>query len=84
MPELSPKELLTLGIAAYAAIVSTFVFGWDAYKWLHQGAKISFYAQTGMKLMGGGAIDPKTYISLTAVNLGDRATTITNMGFLYY
>jgi hypothetical protein len=29
-------------------------------------------------------VDPKTYVSVTAVNLGDRATTITNLGFLYY
>jgi hypothetical protein len=76
--------MLTLGIAAYAAIVSTFVLGWDAYKWLNQGPKIKGYAQTGMKVMGGIQPDPKTYVSITAVNHGDRATTVTNMGFLYY
>ncbi|WGG53036.1 hypothetical protein [Rugamonas sp. DEMB1] len=32
----------------------------------------------------GGQLDPNTYISVTAVNLGDRATTITNLGFLYF
>jgi hypothetical protein len=37
-----------------------------------------------MKIVGAGEIDPKTYVSVTAVNYGDRATTITNMGFLYY
>jgi len=37
-----------------------------------------------MKMVGGGQIDPKTYVSVTATNLGDRATTITNLGFLYY
>jgi hypothetical protein len=81
---LTLNETLTLGIAAYAAVVSTFVFGWDAYKWLNQGPKVRIFAQTGMKIVGGGQIDPKTYVSVTAVNYGDRATTITNMGFLYY
>lgn len=84
MFELTPKETLTLLIAAYAAVVATFVLGWDAYKWLNQGPKVRITAQTGMKLMGGGHIDLKTYVSVTAVNYGDRATTITNMGFLYY
>ncbi|TAK49438.1 MAG: hypothetical protein EPO27_05315 [Betaproteobacteria bacterium] len=84
MLNMTPNEMLTLGIAAYAAIISTFVFGWDAYKWLNQGPKVKGYAQTGMKVMGGAQPDPKTYVSITAVNHGDRATTITNLGFLYY
>lgn len=84
MGDLTSKDVLTLAIAAYAAIVSTFVFGWDAYKWLNQGAKIKGYAQTGMSIVGGPVEDPKTYVTITAVNHGDRATTITNMGFLYY
>lgn len=81
---LTLNEALTLAIAAYAAVVSTFVLGWDAYKWLNEGPKVRITAQTGMKIVGGGQIDPKTYISATAVNYGDRATTITNLGFLYY
>src|ERR1035437_8832981 len=81
---LTTSETLTLGIAAYAAVVSTFVLGWDAYKWLNQGPKVRISAQTGMKIVGGAHVDPNTYISVTAVNYGDRATTITNMGFLYY
>jgi hypothetical protein len=81
---LTTSETLTLGIAAYATVVSTFVLGWDAYKWLHQGPKVRITAQTGMKIVGGAHVDPNTYVSVTAVNYGDRATTITNMGFLYY
>lgn len=77
-------ELFTLGIAAYAAVISTFVLGWDAYKWLSSGPKIRLTGGTGYKIVGAGYLDPKTYVSFTAVNLGDRATTITNLGFLYY
>ncbi len=84
MWDMTPKDLITLGIATYAAVVATFVFGWDAYKWLNQGPKVKGYAQSGMKMMGGALPDPNTYVSITAVNHGDRATTITNMGFLYY
>jgi len=58
----STNELWTLGIAAYAAVVSTFVLGWDAYKWLAAGAKVD----------------------LTAYNVGDRPTTITNLGGMYF
>lgn len=84
MLALSLNQILTLAIAAYAAAVSTFVLGWDAYKWLNQGPKLKVEVQTGMKIIGGGQIDPKTYVSAIVVNYGDRATTLTNMGFLYY
>jgi hypothetical protein len=81
---MTTNELWTLGIAGYAAVISTFVLGWDAYKWLDSGPKVRLTASTDMKMVGGVQIDPKTYVSVTAVNLGDRATTITNLGFVYY
>jgi hypothetical protein len=81
---MTTNELWTLGIAAYAAVISTFVLGWDAYKWLDSGPKVKLTASSGMKLVGNGQVDPKTYVSATAVNLGDRATTITNLCFIYY
>lgn len=81
---LNANELWTLGIAAYAAVVSTFVFGWDAYKWLASGAKIDLSVSTGMSLIGGAVVDPKTYITVTALNIGDRPTTITNLGGMYF
>jgi len=80
----TPSELLTLGIAAYAAVISTFILGWDAYKWLASGARIDLSASPGMKTLGGAVEDPKTYISVTAYNVGDRPTTITNLGGMYY
>jgi hypothetical protein len=81
---MTTNEIWTLGIAGYAAIVSTFVLGWDAYKWFHAGPQVQLTASTGMKIVGNGMLDPNTYVSATAVNLGDRATTITNLGFTYY
>jgi hypothetical protein len=78
------NELLTLGIAAYAAVVSTFVLGWDAYKWLASGSKIDLSASMGMEIYGGLKPDPNTYISIVAMNVGDRPTTITNLGGMYF
>lgn len=45
---MTTNELLTLSIAAYAAIVSTFVLGWDVYKWLDAGPKVRMTASGGM------------------------------------
>lgn len=80
----NPNDIVTLGIAAYAAIVSTFVLGWDAYKWFASGARIDLSASMGMKVYGGGVPDPNTYVSVTALNVGDRPTTITNLGGMYF
>lgn len=74
----------TTTIAIYAAIISTFVLGWDAYKWLASGARINLSCSTGMKIYGGGIDDPNTYILITSTNIGDRPTTITNLGAMYY
>lgn len=82
--DFNANELLTLGIAVYAAVVSTLVLGWDAYKWLASGPKVDLTVTTGMKLFGGVIPDPKNYISVTAYNIGDRPTTITNLGGMYF
>lgn len=80
----SPNELWTLGIAAYAALVSTFLLGWDAYKWLRSGPRIELSVSTGMKMIGGGVEDLRSYVTVTALNVGDRPTTITNLGGMYF
>jgi len=82
MVSLTTNEYLTLCIAAYAAIVSTFVLGWDFYKWLDAGPKVEVETSTGMFIVGG--LDERTYVTVKAVNKGDRPTTITNLGGLYY
>lgn len=80
----NPNDLWTLGIAAYAAVISTFVLGWDAYKWLAAGAKIDLSASPNMQMIGGAVPDPKTYMVVTAYNVGDQPTTITNLGGMYF
>lgn len=80
----STNDFWTIGIAAYAAIVSTFVLGWDAYKWLASGAKIDIRASLNMKIIGGVSPDDNTYVSITSYNVGDRPTTITNLGGMHF
>jgi hypothetical protein len=80
----NPNEFLTLAIAAYGAVISTFVLGWDAYKWLAAGPKVEVRVSTGMKVVGGALPDENTYISVTAFNVGDQPTTITNLGGMHF
>ena len=51
---------------------------------LASGAKIYLSASSGMQIFGGLAPDPDTYISVTALNVGDRPTTIANLGGMYF
>lgn len=78
------KDTITLLIAAYAAVISTFVLGWDAYKYLASGAKINVSASMNMMIFGGYEKDENKYITVFAQNVGDRPTTITNLGGMYY
>ena len=80
----NPNELVTLILAAYGAVVSTFVLGWDVCKWLYTGPKIDLTVGANRKLIGGGIQDHQTYIVVTAVNVGDQPTTITNLGGMYF
>ena len=81
---MTTSDLWTIGIAAYAAVVSTFVLGWDAYKWLASGARVDMSASLNMEMIGGIEPDPKKYVLVTAYNVGDRPTTITNLGGMYF
>jgi len=78
------SDIWIIGIAAYAAVVSTFVLGWDAYKWLASGAKIDMSVSLDMQVIGSYEPEDKTYVALTAYNVGDRPTTITNLGGMYF
>ena len=80
----NPSDTLTLFIAAYAAVISAFVLGWDAYKYFASGAKINLNVTMNMRIFGGFKDDENTYVSVTAQNVGDRPTTIVNLGGMYY
>lgn len=68
-------------IAGYAAIVATAVLLWDIYKWKSSGAKI--YLSVLIELHRFPTKEDR-FIRVTATNTGDRPTTISVFGFLYY
>jgi len=76
----------TLVIAAWGAILSTVVFLWDIYKWRTAGPRLRFSVTANMKRVDMDRPGDKgeTIIAVKATNYGDRPTTITNIGYLYY
>lgn len=71
-------------VAWWGAILASVVFLWDVYKWWTAGPKIRFSVQTGMESINMPEYDGRTLILANVTNYGDRPTTITNLGFLYF
>jgi len=76
---------LTDVLAVWGAFIATLVLLWDIYKWKTSGPRIIFKALSNMCIRNVPALpERKTYISLEAVNNGDRPATIRNVGICYY
>jgi len=73
----------TAFVAWWGAILSTIVLLWDIYKYRHAGPKLRFSVQTGMET-NVPQYEGKTLILVKVSNSGDRATTITKLGCLYF
>lgn len=71
-------------VAWWGAVLSTVVFLWDIYKHRTAGPRLRFTVQTGMETVNMPMYQGKTVILVNATNLGDRPTTITHLGYLYY
>lgn len=71
-------------VAWWGAILATIVFIWDIYKWKMAGAKLRVTVQSNMESINIPQYDGKTLIAVNVVNYGDRPTTITNLGFLWF
>lgn len=71
-------------VAGYAAIVATFVLLWDVYKWQTAGPRLKMSAGPNFIIIGDLVPDPNKYISVRISNIGDRKTTLTNLGFEFY
>jgi len=71
-------------VAWWGAVLSSVVFLWDIYKWWTAGQKLRVTVQTGMKSINMPQYDGKTLILVNVANYGDRPTTITNLGYLYF
>ncbi|MGZ4976627.1 MAG: hypothetical protein ACXV8O_05685 [Methylobacter sp.] len=71
-------------VAWWGAILSTFVFCWDIYKWRTAGPKIRLNILSGMESINMPLYEGKTLILVNVTNYGDRPTTITNLAFKFY
>jgi hypothetical protein len=71
-------------VAWWGAILSTIVFLWDIYKYRAAGPKLRFTVQTGMEGVNMPMCEGQTLILATVTNFGDRPSTITNVGYLYF
>lgn len=66
------------------AITGSCALVWDLYKWKRSGPRLTLDVVTNMKTYGLMGIDNNKYITVRAVNTGDRATTLTNLAYVYY
>lgn len=66
-------------IALYAAIVATAGFAWSIYEWRHRKPHIKIKVEF-FRLLGPGMDRNKLDISVTAMNVGRYATTLSITG----
>ncbi|MFT7227658.1 MAG: hypothetical protein ACI8PW_000233 [Methylophilaceae bacterium] len=64
-------ELCTLNLSAISVIALNSI-------------KVDISASLNMKIIGGVEPDEKTHILITAYNVGDRPTTITNLVVMHF
>lgn len=72
-------------VAVYGAVVATIVLLWDGVKWYadHQ-AKLDVHLSTGMRSFNIPELEGKELMVLRAINMSNRATTITHMTLQLY
>jgi hypothetical protein len=70
--------------AAYSAIVSTAVAAWNVYARFSDGPRLKVTCNPNMKTLGTGLDEKTKYIVVNATNIGNRATTIQNVGGYTY
>lgn len=72
-------------VAVYGAVVATIVLLWDGVKWYadHQ-AKLDVHLSTGMRSFNIPELEGKELMVLRAINMSNRATTITHMTMQLY
>ena len=75
---------LTDVAAWWGAVVATAIFIWDVIKWIKSGPRIVFTASANMLIIGDPIREGKTYVSVKATNIGTQATTLSNLGMLFY
>ena len=78
-------EMTASDVAAWwGAILATGAVLFDFYKWRKAGPQITLSAMPDMETNGRPEFSGKVLTLIQACNTGDRASTITRVGFEYY
>jgi hypothetical protein len=72
-------SLWALYVSGGALFISAGVFALEIRRWFDEGVKLAVTIMANAKLLGGGRVDPNTYLSATVTNRGSAPTTITHM-----
>lgn len=79
----STRNILTVILASYAALVSTTVLLWDLYKWrVSKTPNLVITANGGM--VSTERRDRNTYISVRVVNIGEKAVKLHLISYEFY
>lgn len=85
LSEITVNITITDVLAVWGAFIATLILIWDVIKWKNSGSKVSFEVQTNRILINVPNVDSdRTVTAFRVENIGDRPTTITNIGFHYY
>ena len=68
--------------AWWGAIIATYVFIWDIYKWFHSGSKL--FVITRPLLVRTENYDDEHYINVEITNVGTSATTLKHLCVVQY
>ncbi len=71
--------------AWWGAVISTLVFIWEVFKWIHRGPLVKL----DMEILGNMKMFPKppkdeTFISVRVSNTGEIPITLTKLAFVHY
>jgi hypothetical protein len=79
------QSLSTTDIVAWwGAIVASLLLFWDVYKWMVEVPRLTIRLSPNMEVLGDPSRGGKTWVPVTVSNVGNRPTTIKNVGMEYY
>lgn len=77
-------DIVTLSIAAYAAVVSTGALALEVRRWFESGPRLHLKLMPNAIIVGAGEKSNQSYVVATVINRGSQPTTITHMGYFGY
>jgi len=78
------ESQLTILAAWWGALVATLVLLWDIFKWETAGPRLRLTVRANYMTVNIPESEGGTFVMVTVDNIGDSATTITGLGFVYF